>query len=277
LTLQVRGFFDESDTNEPGEKAIFLIAGWVASVDLWERFTEDWGEVLDASPSISYFNHNEAKGQTGEFEGWNPADADEKILRLAKVISKHIDPRQHYGFITGMRKDLLKFILGKSPATPRQARSVLKFTSPSHWCLINTTACIAQIEREEFRREVPVDFVFDQGSDAYAECSKLIKKLKPLMPVDMSARIGTITEGNDKQIAPLQAADLLAGQAVSNVKTGKPDRPFLVLTKDQRVRFNPITTQTPHDSFLRGFAVSARHFNIQWSTHALEQARKKKG
>ena len=63
----IRGYFDESAHGN-----VFLIAGWVADFETWERFTADWRSVLDSEPSIRYFNHHEAKGEppSGEFAGW---------------------------------------------------------------------------------------------------------------------------------------------------------------------------------------------------------------
>src|SRR5580692_997988 len=125
--LRLQGFFDESDTSEPGNNQVFLLGGWVTSVETWDHFSDDWYKTLRKSPAVSYFKHNEAKGQSGEFDGWRIKDANAKIMALTRVINKHINPdRQDYGFITGMKPELLRFLLRRSPATMKQIRSVLK-------------------------------------------------------------------------------------------------------------------------------------------------------
>ena len=57
-----RGFFDESNRN-PNE-ATFILAGWTASVEEWERFSEVWQQCLDEKPAIGYFKSSEARSDS---------------------------------------------------------------------------------------------------------------------------------------------------------------------------------------------------------------------
>jgi len=275
LMLKLRGFFDESDTQEPGDKQVFMLGGWVTSVETWDRFSDDWDKTLRTPPAVYYFKHNEAKGQSGQFEGWPVSDADAKIMALARVIDKHLDADRHdYGFITGMKPELLRFLYRNSPATMRQIRTVMRITTPYHFCFFNVTACIAQHELE-LRRASPVDFVFDEGSGDFLECSAVVREMKPLMQPNLASLIGTITEGDDKELAPLQAADLLVGQACTKLKHGKPEAPFKLLAQHPRILFNPLTTGGTHDDILRGFASIVEQFNVSWSSMMLERAARK--
>jgi hypothetical protein len=274
LMLKLRGFFDESDTHEPADKQVFTLGGWVTTVETWDRFSDDWDKVLRQSPAISYFKHHEAKGPNGEFEGWTAKDADAKIMALAEVIDKHLDPdKRDYGFITGMKPEMLRFLYRNSPATPKQRRSVLKFTTPYHLCFFNVISCVRQIELG-IDRASPVDFVFDAGSDVLPECALALREMKKSAP-SLFSLIGTVTEGDDKELAPLQAADLLVGQASSNLKNGKPDAPFRLLFQRRRILFSPLTTGGTHDKFLQGFASILERFNVTWSSLMLERAAKK--
>jgi hypothetical protein len=275
LMLKLRGFFDESDTSEPDDKQVFLLGGWVASADTWDRFSDDWNKVLRKRPPIRYFKHNEAKGRSGQFEGWDATDADAKIMTLARVIDEHINPsRQDYGFFTGMKPELLRFLYGRSPASTKQIRSALKLTTAYHFCCFNLTACIAQHELK-LDRASPVDFVFDEGSGALLECASVVAEIKPLMRPELATRIGTITEGNDKELAPLQAADLLVGQGCTMLKRGKPDAPWKVLARKPRILFNPITTGREHDGILNGSVSVLELFNERWASMILEKSAKR--
>ncbi|MGA9414040.1 MAG: hypothetical protein WBV60_05070 [Terriglobales bacterium] len=275
LMLKLRGFFDESDTQEPGDKRVFLLGGWVTSVELWDRFSDDWNRVLHQPPVISYFKHNEAKGLSGQFEGWPKTAADAKILALARVIDRHIDPsKESYGFFTGMKPEMLRFIFRDSPASAKQMHSVLKFTTPYHFCFSNVISCVRQTELE-LNRTTPVDFVFDAGSDGFPDCVAFAREFKKYFPIEATASIGTITEGDDEELAPLQAADLLVGQVCTNLKQGTPDEAWRVLASRPRIRFNPFTTGGTHDDFLRGLAATVEQFNIVWSSLMLERAARK--
>ena len=116
-------FIDESGNNP--QDVVFLMAGWVADVETWESFSDDWDSVLRRPPAISYFKHHEAKAQSEQFEGFTPKQADRKILELALVIDRHIDTRKkHVGLITGMKHEVLKRIMSRSVASKKQTRSV---------------------------------------------------------------------------------------------------------------------------------------------------------
>src|SRR2546430_9721900 len=55
----------------------------------WDGFSDDWKRALDEHPRIGYFKHNEAMGTKGQFEGWSETERDAKVMRLARVITKH--------------------------------------------------------------------------------------------------------------------------------------------------------------------------------------------
>jgi hypothetical protein len=274
--IKLRGFFDESETNQPPDKEIFSMGGWVATAETWDRFSDDWDTVLQEPPAIDYFKHHQAKSQSGQFEGWLPQDAEKKIMALARVIDRHIDPaRQDYGFVTGMKPEMLRFLFRNSPATTKQMHSVLKFTTSYHLCFFNVTACVRQTELIQHNRRFPVGFVFDSGSSAFHDCVAALREMKKTRP-DLADIIGTVTEGNDEELAPLQAADLLVGQATANLKRGAPEPPLQLLASKPRILFNPLTTGTTHDAFLQGFAGTVEHFNVTWSSLMLERAAQKK-
>ncbi len=75
-----KGFFDECNRN-PSE-ILFVMAGWVASVDEWERFSESWDTCLHQHPRIEYFKSDEANNPSGEFGKLTIADGNAKNLLL---------------------------------------------------------------------------------------------------------------------------------------------------------------------------------------------------
>jgi hypothetical protein len=270
--LNLRTFVDESGTEVRGPKDIFLMGGWIADVETWERFSTDWDKVLRSSPAIAYFSHREAKALSGQFTGWSVRDANLKILSLAKVVDRHINPeRQHYGIATGMRPEVLRILLKRSPATQRQIRGVLKLTTPYDFCFHSLVGLVLVHQVLTLHSTETVDFIFD-SHPSFDACAKLFKEMKSKLIPKITAIAGTITEGDDKQLAPLQAADLLVGQMTANLKLGKPEKPFQILARgDNRILFAPL--RWGEDAALSGFASAIEVFNVYWSSLIIEKSK----
>jgi Protein of unknown function (DUF3800) len=275
LMLSLRAFIDESGTETRGPREIFTMGGWVADVKTWERFSEDWDATLRKPPSIAYFKHNEAKAKDGEFEGWNEVEIDRKVFSLAEVVDRHIHPKNgSYGVLTGIKAEVLRILLSRSPATRRQIRSVLKMTTPYDFCFHSIAGIVLTHQYLTLKNDQGVDFIFDENP-SFEACEKMYRKLKKLMPPGVRAIAGTATELNDKQVAPLQAADLLVGQVTANIRSGKPEKPFQLFNSvPRRVLFSPI--RWGEDAVLAGFAKLIGVFNVDWSNLMIEQASTKK-
>jgi hypothetical protein len=90
------------------------------------------------------------------------------------------------------------------------------------------------------------------------------------MRPEMVAIAGSMCEGNDKELAPLQAADLLVGQVSANLRAGKPEKPFQLINRNgTRVLFAPL--RWGEDSVLSGFAGMIEAFNITWASLMLQK------
>lgn len=270
--LNLRIFADESEIQK-GQREVFSLGGWIADVETWERFSDDWNGVLAKPPAIVYFKHHEAKSLCGQFLDWRPQDADLKILSLAEVIDRHIDPkRQQYGVLTGMRPEVLRKILKESPATRKQIKSVLKVVSCYDFCF---HSLVGMVLRHQFSLKTGqvVDFIFDAHS-SFDDCVKLYRKMKKEMPAELAAIAGTVIEGDDKKLAPLQAADLLVGQLGANLRNGSPEEPFKLLNRVPRILFSPLRWK--EDAVLTGFASTLEVFNLFWSSLMIEKASKKR-
>jgi hypothetical protein len=201
----IQAFIDDSSNGD-----VFLLGRWVADCSTWEKFSREWAEALKRAPSITYFRHHEAKANppSGEFKGWSRDLIDEKMESLVEVICRN----SMYGAITGLRLKTHKREFAGSILTPKQLRSVLKLTDPYHHCFFSITSRIFQAEQERGSRDRRVDFVFDRQEGQFEVCQKIYRELKVALPPRIKEIAGSVTEGNSKVIAGLQAADLLIGQ-----------------------------------------------------------------
>jgi hypothetical protein len=228
----IRAFFDES-----GQGDIFLMAGWVTDDQTWERFSKDWTAALQHDPPIRYFKHHEAKGDppSGEFVGWSKKQIEDKITTLVDVICRH----EMYGVTSGLKVSTHKAAFAKAVMPRKQLRSVLKGTHHYQSCVFSAHAMVIQMQTEGGHMDKIVDCVFDEMSGLLGECISIYKKLKPLYPKEKRAIAGSMTQANDKKVAALQAADLLAGQLTTNLRLGHPEKHYQRLAKAHKIYHSP--------------------------------------
>ena len=206
VLLMFRGFFDESNRN-PSEGQ-FILAGWTARVEDWERFTDDWQQSLNQEPSINYFKTYEANHQADEFYKFSETAATAKKLALAKVISKH----KVRGYIATADHAILS---GKP-----ERLSKLMGTRIYDWAFIAIVTCVLGDYLNRGEQVEKVDFVFDGCSELRACIESYEETRNNKFPSPMQAIAGEAIPGDDKKLAGLQAADLLAGEHSAYLKTG---------------------------------------------------------
>jgi hypothetical protein len=226
-----RAFADESSEN------VFMLAAWVSSVDSWESLADAWEEELAKSPKIRYFKHHEAKGLSGEFDGWSKQDADSKILSLAGVICAH---PPIYGMTSGLIIEKLREDINRLTLPKKKLRSVNIPTDPLQYCSLYMIARILQVQEERNLRE-RIDFVFDDHS-LFEWIQSDYRRFREKVIVGQPAAeiAGTLTSGDDKDIPALQAADLLAGQMISSLRYGRHESALNLLRSQIDIYMAPV-------------------------------------
>lgn len=220
-----RAVFDESEVD-----AVYLVAGWVASVEEWLRFDAAWEATLSAPPPIKYFRHHDSKMLKGEFAGWSAGDAHAKLTALVNVICEH----QMYGVTTGLNTKTWKQAYRSDLLSPRRLKGLLKFTHHYESCFHSAVAMVMQRQLELGHTTETVDIVFDQQDGLLKDSIKHYENFRHLFPQDVQKIAGTIASGDDKSIPALQAADLLAGQLTTMLKSG-PGPTYQALVKCHQV------------------------------------------
>jgi hypothetical protein len=76
------------DTGLSGRDPVFVFAGQIAPAVMWGEFSDRWRAVLDEPPRIRYFKMYEAAKYKKQFYGWSKEKRDDKLYRLARVISR---------------------------------------------------------------------------------------------------------------------------------------------------------------------------------------------
>lgn len=76
----LKAYFDDSGTHN--EAAFYVMAGYVAPIEVWLSFEKQWRAVLAAEPAIEYFHGNECFSRSKQFAGFEQADAVAKVYYL---------------------------------------------------------------------------------------------------------------------------------------------------------------------------------------------------
>jgi hypothetical protein len=186
------------DSSSEQEDKLLVLAGYVHSADVWAQFSDDWQAILATSPSIEYFKMREAENLSGQFLGWEPIAKNAKVHALADVIDKHapwsiecsVSRRDYENIARPVRPYDLRF--------PYFDAFYALITKLAQW-------------HSQLGLTVPVDFVFDEQGEIGAEAVIWYEHIKSMQPPNIRALLGsTPVFKDDKQVLPLQAADMLA-------------------------------------------------------------------
>jgi hypothetical protein len=209
MFIQPQAFIDDSVT-QPSQ-AHFVLAGFVSSAANWAAFSDEWKAVLDLAPRLEYFKMHEANILKNEFSsdrGWNEELRDERVLALAKLIKKYALIRIHASIKSA---DFEKYV-ASAPVPQRKLIS----DSPYIYLLIKLITAMA-IRSTLYGINEPCDFIFDEQAGFSEEVfaywpvfRAIIEDIKnPAFPTFLGARPEF---KNEKDVRPLQAADLFANQ-----------------------------------------------------------------
>jgi hypothetical protein len=207
-----RGFFDESNRNP--KDVTFILAGWTASVEEWERFSEAWQACLLERPALDYFKSSQARSNA-------------KRIGLANVISSH--PLR--GYVATVKHEILS-------NKPKKLRLLKGMTGMRvyDWALMGIVERILIDYLDRGERSEKIDFVFDDCSELEA-CMGSYRVQKPKWPPSMRRIAGMITQGDDRHIAGLQAADLFAGEHSAYLRTGQKSSVYMAFASVPIVDF----------------------------------------
>jgi len=190
----LRAFIDDSGSG--GDSTWYVLAGYVATVDGWDRFDPLWRSVLDEDPPIEHFKSTEAIWRRGQFRGFTTEQRDTKIDSLIGVIEQCTD----------------RAICAR--VRQRDYDEIIKNNIPPKWdsayyflfaYLIGSTIAIEKL----YGPGEPMEFVFDSDERHERPAYDLVFSL---LPFQSFSGLVNVMYRDDKIFLPLQAADLLAWQ-----------------------------------------------------------------
>jgi hypothetical protein len=201
-------FIDDSGSSS--DEPVQYIAGWVGHVPTWNEFSEEWETALAAQnpKPIEYFKQYEARSQKGCFAGFAESEANTKTRNLAEVVTRH----NINGVVYGVERSRLNRMIEEHALTIRgEVHQYLQ--DPFYICMQSLVGFGLGAEYAKHPND-KVDFIFDGTPDS-AQAKRYITMWEvccELLPEPIPNLMGTAIPMNDKEVPPIQAADLLAGQ-----------------------------------------------------------------
>lgn len=210
-------FFDDSGTHRKGPFCV--LAGYIANADQWKAFSDEWDTELRSEPKLAHLKMSQANVKDGPFRGWDTLAIERKVTRLAEIINRHA--------IGGIA------VIVSNEAYRKIAEGYLPSTMDHPYWLCYSKIVMETLE--VYGREgngEKINFVFDTQGEGYERRALLMhdnwREIFEASPY--GNLLGSLTFGNDLELMPLQAADMLAWHvrrhADRKVKQSPEDRPL---------------------------------------------------
>ena len=215
LVAMFKVYLDESA--DAKKERIFVIAGWLGSVETWEQFIPKWHDRISRE-GLRSFHMTDCEARRQEFKGWSVERKNDLVVDLINIINA----TEITGFASGVVMPDFKRIVANHPTMRRFAYSsdpyFLIFTKCAH----DICGSISGLPASE-----EVAFVFDEQETIADKMVEYFRRIKHGTVMKCRRRLRSITFASRENEMPLQAADMLAYE-VRKFKENSwvcPDRP----------------------------------------------------
>lgn len=178
----------------------YVMAGYLGSAEAWEAFSGDWKAALDHPKAIEYFKMSEAWARRGEFAGWEEGLRDARLKLLSPIINRHAFSALIFVASTDGWK---KHVVGKLNERYHDRPYFFAFHSIM-------SLAVKYLDSKGIKEKV--DFVFDEeGGESMRLMLESFDGWADVAPTHLKEYIGSRPIfRNEKEVLPLQAADMLA-------------------------------------------------------------------
>lgn len=191
--LVLQGFVDDSLGQD---RDIYVLAGFLSTVERWKKFTVEWQEICARDPPAHDF-HMAVANRLIEYR-WTREQCDERVKALSAVIRRHAMYRLE-AVVSSRNYDLI--VKGNVLPAIDNPYFLLFYTVLSATAGFLDKACVAG----------GVDFVFDDQSKVGLDALRWYGWIKENAQANLKARLNSSPIfRHDSDIIPLKAADLFA-------------------------------------------------------------------
>jgi hypothetical protein len=193
------------DASGKGDPRLLVIAGYIATAEVWAQFSKAWQARLDCA-QIPVFKMNKMAGRP-EIAGW-----------FYRLIEEH-DIKASIACIINTA-ELVE--VEKSVKYPSYVSNPNSADNPYYWGFKYIIAILAERQRQLNLLE-PIDFIFDYDSEQ-SKIPRAWEIMKKAARADISVLMGDMPIfRDDTKTMPLQAADLYAWWALKWQRDGVTD------------------------------------------------------
>ena len=184
-------YFDESGTHSNSEAAV--VAGFLSNETQWVAFSQKWQQVL-ADSGLEYFRMSQFENRRGPFVGWTKDKREELLNKLLPIIHDHTF--RSIGCVV-MKKSFDTILSGAAKLACGDAYGLAALGCWRHLSLVLQEA------------DVWMDCLMEDGAKGKGAIQDIFEagSKRPKWREDHRIRLLSFQQ---KRVAPLQAADILA-------------------------------------------------------------------
>jgi hypothetical protein len=208
LLLMLHAYFDDSRQDEkPGVPGIYTLAGYVGEAPKWEKFADAWTDVLHAPPRrLEYLKTWQAyklRDPDSMFYGWSDKERDDKLLSLARMANSHA---------------LISVQAVLRPAHYREIMGPYTEMRPYAFLLYSVAADLVKTMDRRWGVKDKIDIYFDRQTDENEDMLRAeFREFIADAPPELREKFAGIDFKDDRDVIPLQAADLFAWHFRRNI------------------------------------------------------------
>ncbi|MEL4177996.1 DUF3800 domain-containing protein [Roseateles sp. PN1] len=186
----LEAYIDDSASDSRQDKRLVL-AGYMQDAQAWERFSKDWRAELANPPTLTSLH------MTTSFRGWSEEAREAKIDALVAVLGKY-------------RPLSIECAISRAAhAKELRSRAPYDLRHPYFACFVGIMYGAARAVIEE-GLSGPVDLTFDEQGNVGTGAALWYLPVKHNDPSLTRVLGGPPRFASDDEVAPLQAADMLA-------------------------------------------------------------------
>jgi hypothetical protein len=209
----LNGFVDDSGSGGGSDRGnIFVLAGFVASPERWDRFSNEWARICDQEPKTSDF-HIQTDVRLLNKDGslrWTKPQRDARIRELVDLTKAQAQYRVE-SVLAWPNYD--RVVKGKIP---------IELDSPYFLCFYNVIISFAEF-MDKAHIEGVVDWVFDEQGRIGHDAIRWYDFIKTNIHARVHNRLGgKPIFRHDKTILPLKACDIWAWQIRRHLDKEQP-------------------------------------------------------
>jgi hypothetical protein len=211
------------DSGSEGQGPVFILAGYVADIDQWKDFADEWKIALELRPKLKRLKIQEAIRGEELWGRTKKEDRDKRMKRFAAIIHRHV----RFGIVASVAWEDMRKLQEEFPI-PKDMPYLMLY----HQLISRVTYWILEENMDQ-----KIDFIFDEQG----RFGKIATESFLALPLDLAPEFQRLIGGppihrSDKEFLPLQAAHTIAwlirryahdNNLTSDLSEWKPIQPHL--------------------------------------------------